>query len=231
MRPLTSTRHLHPYHQPLPAEYQTTDKGRAEAEAYYNPQSPSMSPSKFALTDLLPLPNSAVKIPRLGFGIYQSPTKVCINSCLTALRSGYRHIDSAQFYRNEAEMGEAARQSGMPRHELFLTTKILSAGGTPEATYKKCLDSVKTIDGDDGYVDLFLIHTPSGGSAARKEMWQALEKLESEGKVRSIGVSNFGVGHIEEMKSYARIWPPHVNQIEVCRRRLIPPLLFRSLLT
>jgi diketogulonate reductase-like aldo/keto reductase len=190
-----------------------------------------MSPSKFALTDLLPLPNSAVKIPRLGFGIYQSPTKVCINSCLTALRSGYRHIDSAQFYRNEAEMGEAARQSGMPRHELFLTTKILSAGGTPEATYKKCLDSVKTIDGDDGYVDLFLIHTPSGGSAARKEMWQALEKLESEGKVRSIGVSNFGVGHIEEMKSYARIWPPHVNQIEVCRRRLIPPLLFRSLLT
>ena len=65
-------------------------------------------------------------------------------------------------------------------------------------------------------MDLFLIHSPSGGPKARKEMWQALEKLASEGKARSIGVSNFGTGHIEEMKSYARIWPPHVNQIEVC---------------
>ena len=175
-----------------------------------------MSPTKLALTDLLPLPNSTVKIPRLGFGIYQSPTNVCINSCLTALRTGYRHIDSAQFYRNEAEMGTAVRQSGIPRNEVFLTTKIMSAGGSLEATYKKCIDSVKKIDGDDGYVDLFLIHTPSGGPAARKEMWQALEKLESEGKARAIGVSNFGVGHIEEMKSYSRIWPPHVNQIEVC---------------
>ena len=71
-------------------------------------------------------------------------------------------------------------------------------------------------EGEDGYVDLFLIHTPSGGKAARKEMWLALERLESEGLAKSIGVSNFGVGHIEEMKEYARTWPPHVNQIEVC---------------
>jgi diketogulonate reductase-like aldo/keto reductase len=71
------------------------------------------------------------------------------------------------------------------------------------------------IDGDDGAVDLFLIHTASGGSAARKEMWLALEKLHEAGKARSIGVSNYGVGHIEEMKEYAKIWPPHVNQIEV----------------
>ena len=112
-------------------------------------------------------------------------------------------------------MGEAARQSGIPRNEVFLTTKIMSAGGSPEKTYKKCLDSVHKIDGEKGYVDLFLIHTPSGGPAAVKEMYQALEKLESEGKARSVGVSNFGVGHIEEMKNYARIWPPHVNQIEV----------------
>ena len=212
------SRHIDSYHRPLPAEYQTTDKGRAEAQAFYSNQEHTMSPTKLALTDLLPLPNSTVKIPRLGFGIYQSPTNVCINSCLTALRTCYRHIDSAQFYRNEAEMGTAVRQSGIPRNEVFLTTKILSAGASPEATYKKCIDSVKKIDGDDGYVDLFLIHTPSGGTAARKEMWQALEKLESEGKARAIGVSNYGVGHIEEMKSYARIWPPHVNQIEVCHR-------------
>ena len=175
-----------------------------------------MPSSKLAITDLLPLPNSPVKIPRLGFGIYQSPPNVCIKSCLTALKAGYRHIDSAQFYQNESEMGEAARQSGIPRNEIFLTTKILSAGGSPEKTYQKCLDSVYKIDGEKGYVDLFLLHSPSGGSAAVKEMYQALEKLESEGKVKSIGVSNFGIGHIEAMKSYARIWPPHVNQIEVC---------------
>ncbi|KAK0512613.1 hypothetical protein JMJ35_004630 [Cladonia borealis] len=217
-------KHIHPYNRPLPAEYQTTDKGRAQAQAFYNDQERTMSPTKLAITDLLPLPNSTVKIPRLGFGIYQSPTNVCINSCLTALRTGYRHIDSAQFYQNEAEMGTAVQQSGMPRNEVFLTTKIMSAGGGLDATYKKCIDSVKKIDGDDGYVDLFLIHTPSGGPAARKEMWQALEKLESEGKARAIGVSNFGVGHIEEMKSYARIWPPHINQIELhpwCQQRTI----------
>ena len=121
-------------------------------------------------------------------------------------------------------MGEAVRQSGLPRSEVFLTTKILSPGGSPGATYKKCLQSVEKIDdglgkGGDGegkgYVDLFLIHSASGGSAARKEMWQALERLYEEGRVKSIGVSNFGVGHIEELKNFAKVWPPHVNQIEV----------------
>ena len=174
-----------------------------------------MSNTQLSLNDVLPLPNSSVKIPRLGFGIYQSPKDVCIQSCTAALKSGYRHIDSAQFYQNESEMGEAARHSGLPRESLFLTTKVLSTAGSPEATYKKCLDSVKKIDGENGYVDLFLIHSPSGGPAVRKELWQALEKLESEGRAKSIGVSNFGIGHIEGMKPWARIWPPPVNQIEV----------------
>ncbi|KAL8780129.1 MAG: hypothetical protein Q9213_006613 [Squamulea squamosa] len=174
-----------------------------------------MSP-KLSLSSTIPLTNSKYSIPRLGFGIYQSPTDVCVNSCLTALRAGYRHIDSAQFYRNESEMGEAVRQSGIPRSEVFLTTKILSAGGSVEKSYEKCLNSVKAIDpSPEGYVDLFLIHSPSAGSAKRKEMWQALEKLVDEKKVRSIGVSNFGIGHINEMKEYAKIWPPQVNQIEL----------------
>ncbi|KAL8726118.1 MAG: hypothetical protein Q9166_006910 [cf. Caloplaca sp. 2 TL-2023] len=212
-----SQSHLSSQYQPLPAEYQTTDKGRAAAEAYYNPQSTTTNmPSKLSLTSTLPLPNSIHTIPRLGFGIYQSPTDVCVNSCLTALRAGYRHIDSAQFYRNESEMGEAVRQSGIPRSDVFLTTKILSAGGSPEKTYQKCLESVHKIDpGESGYVDLFLIHSPNGGSAARKEMWQALEQLVEEKRVRSIGVSNFGIGHINEMKEYGKIWPPQVNQIEL----------------
>ncbi|KAL8771478.1 MAG: hypothetical protein Q9209_003148 [Squamulea sp. 1 TL-2023] len=171
---------------------------------------------KLSLSSTIPLTNSKYTMPRLGFGIYQSPTDVCVNSCLTALRAGYRHIDSAQFYRNESEMGEAVRQSGIPRSEVFLTTKILSAGGSLEKSYEKCLNSVKAIDpSPEGYVDLFLIHSPSAGSAKRKEMWQALEKLVDEKKVRSIGVSNFGIGHINEMKEYAKIWPPQVNQIEL----------------
>lgn len=119
-------------------------------------------------------------------------------------------------------MGEAVRKSGLERGDVFLTTKILSAGGGADKTLAKVRDSVGKIDnsgeggnGKKGYVDLFLIHSASGGKEARKEMWQALEKLVEEGAAKSIGVSNFGVGHIEEMKEYAKIWPPHVNQIEV----------------
>lgn len=138
-----------------------------------------------------------------------------MQSCLTALEVGYRHIDTAQFYGNETQVGEAVKKSGLPRSEIFVTTKILSAGGSVEKSYQKCLDSVEKIGGSGGYVDLFLIHSPNAGSKARKEMWLALEKLYEEGKAKSIGVSNFGVGHIAEMKGYAKVWPPHVNQIEV----------------
>ncbi|KIX10054.1 uncharacterized protein Z518_01135 [Rhinocladiella mackenziei CBS 650.93] len=186
--------------------------------------------SNLSLTDTLPLPNSSVRIPRLGFGVYQSSPSVCVQSCLSALQTGYRHIDTAQFYGNEAQVGEAVRKSGLPRSEIFVTTKILSAGGSVEKSYQKCVDSVNKIDpgqnegGGEGYVDLFLIHSPNAGSKARKEMWLALEKLYEEGRAKSIGVSNFGVGHIEEMKGYAKVWPPQVNQIELhpwCQQRTI----------
>lgn len=169
----------------------------------------------YAITDLLPLPNSPIRIPRLGFGVYRSPTRQCIESCLKALQTGYRHIDTAQFYANETEVGEAIQKSGIPRSEIFATTKILSPAGSPEATYDKLLASVEKVGGQGGYVDLFLIHSSGSGSAGRKQLWQALERLYEEGKAKSIGVSNFGVKHIEEMKQYAKVWPPHVNQIEV----------------
>ncbi|MCJ1462372.1 hypothetical protein MMC07_000972 [Pseudocyphellaria aurata] len=113
-------------------------------------------------------------------------------------------------------MGEAVRRSGIPRNEVFLTTKILSPAGSPEETYQKCLQSVKQIDeGENGYVDLFLIHSHSPGPAKRKEMWGALERLYEEGRAKAIGVSNFGVGHVEDLKEGAKIWPPHVNQLEL----------------
>ncbi|KXG49943.1 Aldo/keto reductase subgroup [Penicillium griseofulvum] len=180
--------------------------------------------ASFKITDLLPLPNSSVRIPRLGFGVYRSPTNQCVQSCLKALDAGYRHIDTAQFYANEAEVGEALRTTNVPRDQIFVTTKILSPAASLEATYDKLLASVHKIGGADGYVDLFLIHSSSSGSAGRKLLWQALEKLHAEGKARSIGVSNFGVGHIEEMRSYAQVFPPHVNQIELhpwCQQRVI----------
>ncbi|BDD59519.1 hypothetical protein MAP00_004721 [Monascus purpureus] len=171
--------------------------------------------SNYSIADLLPLPNSNVRIPRLGFGVYRSPTNQCVQSCLNALKAGYRHIDTAQLYGNEKEVGEAIQKSGIPRSEIFVTTKILSPGGSPEATYNKLLASVEKIAGKDGYVDLFLIHSSKSGPAGRKELWQALEKLLAEGKTKSIGVSNYGVQHIEEMKEYAKVWPPHVNQLEL----------------
>ncbi|KAI9826651.1 MAG: hypothetical protein M1832_006247 [Thelocarpon impressellum] len=182
--------------------------------------------TKLSLTDTLPLPSSPYKIPRLGFGVYKSPPDTCVESCLAALRAGYRHIDTAQFYGNEAAVGAAVRQSGLPRAELFLTTKIMRPAADAEATYAKLLASVDKLGGEegDGYVDLFLIHSASGGAGVRKTMWTALERLHAAGRARAIGVSNYGVAHLEELHSYATVWPPAVNQIELhpfCQQRQV----------
>ncbi|CAD6499804.1 BgTH12-03911 [Blumeria graminis f. sp. triticale] len=178
--------------------------------------------SKLASTDVLTLPKSDVQIPRLALGVYKSEGNQCTAACLTALKAGYRHIDSAQYYANEAEVGEAIRQSGLKRSDIFVTTKILESEGSVEANYAKMLDSVKKIDGENGYVDLFLSHMSHIGRKSRKEIYLALEKLLEAGKTRSIGVSNWGIADIEELKSFAKIYPPHVNQIELhpfCQQR------------
>ncbi|KAI6247027.1 hypothetical protein HI914_04642 [Erysiphe necator] len=180
--------------------------------------------SEITIDDRLPLPKSSVKIPRIGFGVYKSDPSQCITSCYIALKAGYRHIDTAQFYKNEIEVGEAVRRSGLKRSEVFITTKILSSAGSVHATYAKAIESVNRIDGENGYVDLFLVHTSTGGSKDRKEMYLALEKVLELGKAKSIGVSNWGIGHIEELKGLARVYPPHVNQIELhpfCQQREI----------
>ncbi|KAI4735854.1 aldo-keto reductase [Aureobasidium sp. EXF-12298] len=170
--------------------------------------------SQFTLQTTLPLPNSSVKIPALGFGVYQSHGPTCKTSCLTALEAGYRHIDSAQYYANEQLVGDAVKESNVDRKDVFITTKILSAGKDEEETYQSLVESVNKID-QGGYVDLFLIHSPSSGPEGRKLMWTALERLHKEGKAKAIGVSNFGKGQIEELKSFAQVYPPHVNQIEL----------------
>ena len=176
-----------------------------------------MAPTSRSITDALPIPNSttSTRVPQLGFGTYLSPPELILRSCLTALQAGYRHIDTAQYYQNEAEVGEAIRQSGLERGDVFVTTKVLAPGDTPDATYAACLESVEKIGGSGGYVDCFLIHSPNVGEAKRKEMWLALERLYREGRARAIGTSNFGRGQIEGLKGVGEVWPPHVNQIEV----------------
>ncbi|KAI9714446.1 MAG: hypothetical protein M1820_000407 [Bogoriella megaspora] len=187
--------------------------------------------TKLSLGSTFEIPNTKVAIPKLGFGVYLSNGPTCTSSCLTALQAGYRHIDSAQYYDNEAEVGRAILESGIPRSEIFVTTKILSPANsktephTPDEheTYLKCIESLKKIAiGEKGYVDLFLIHSPHSGPEGRKAMWKALERLFREGRARSIGVSNFGVSHIEGLKVFGEVWPPHVNQIELhpwCQQR------------
>ncbi|OAA65669.1 Aldo/keto reductase [Niveomyces insectorum RCEF 264] len=184
---------------------------------------------KKTLEDTLPLPNAGGRIPQLGFGVWQSPPEMCMLSCLEALRAGYRHIDTAQIYGNEAEVGDAVRRSGLTREAVFITTKIMFAAETPEDTYARCCASVQKLgrraDYDDeeasddpaAYVDLFLVHSPLGGSAKRALLWKTLERLHAEGRARAIGVSNFGIGQIESMRTYAApgLWPPAVNQIEL----------------
>ena len=116
-----------------------------------------------------------------------------------------------RYYANEKEVGEALRQSGLKRSDVFITTKILSPASGIDKNYQKMLDSIEKIDGKDGYVDLFLIHTASMGAKSRKEVYQALEKLLEDGRTKSIGVSNWGIGHIVELKSFAKTYPPRMS--------------------
>ncbi|KAH3932493.1 hypothetical protein HBI56_040930 [Parastagonospora nodorum] len=187
-----------------------------------SPQPPKMSANKLSINSTLPVPGSKYQIPQIGFGVYLSPPEKCVNSCTKALEAGYRHIDTAQYYANESDVGNAIKQGKVPREEVYITTKILSAGNDADSTYKKVAESVEKLAGKGGYVDLFLIHTPNGGPEARKLMWQALEKAKNEGIVRDIGVSNYGIQHIEEIKSIGKVFPPAINQIELhpwCQQR------------
>ncbi|KAL5121859.1 hypothetical protein ACEQ8H_000074 [Pleosporales sp. CAS-2024a] len=181
-----------------------------------------MSANKLSITSALALAGSKYQIPQIGFGVYLSPPEKCINSCIKALEAGYRHIDTAQYYANESEVGEAIKQSKVPREQVYITTKMLSPGHDAASTYQKVVASVEKLAGKNGYVDLFLVHSPNGGAQARKLMWQALEKAKQAGIVRDIGVSNYGIQHMEELKTIGNVFPPAVNQIELhpwCQQR------------
>ncbi|POS77098.1 alcohol dehydrogenase [Diaporthe helianthi] len=176
---------------------------------------PGPDPLQLGASLSIPKTTLITRMPQLGLGTYLSPPELTIQSCLAALQAGYRHIDTAQFYQNEEQVGEAIRKSGIARENVFVTTKILTPGETLEATYNKCIESIEKIHGKFGYVDCLLIHSTGVGKAKRKQMWLALERLYLEGKARAIGTSNFGKVHIEELKGIGKVWPPHVNQIEL----------------
>lgn len=171
-----------------------------------------------SIQDRSPLHNTNTSIPNLGFGVYQLYGQACQKAVLTALEAGYRHIDSAQLYRNESDVGAAVQKSGLKREDVFLTTKIRQSAGSFDKSYQSAVESIEKIGGrgKDSYVDLFLIHLPGTGRETREELWKVLEKIYEEGRAKAIGVSNYRPQHVDEMKEYAKIWPPHVNQIEVC---------------
>eukprot|EP00696_Hemimastix_kukwesjijk_P010235 gnl/Hemi2/22867_TR7653_c0_g1_i1.p1 gnl/Hemi2/22867_TR7653_c0_g1~~gnl/Hemi2/22867_TR7653_c0_g1_i1.p1 ORF type:complete len:282 (+),score=67.74 gnl/Hemi2/22867_TR7653_c0_g1_i1:83-928(+) len=156
---------------------------------------------------------AGVAIPRLGLGVYQAAEgEETFNSVRTALQLGYRHIDTAALYGNEKSVGEALRASGIPRSEVFITTKLWNS----DQGFAKTLaafEQSRTKLGVD-YVDLYLIHGPNTNSAKRLESWRALEQLLQEGKCRSIGVSNYGVRHLQELFANSTV-KPAVNQIEL----------------
>ncbi|MBI3032202.1 aldo/keto reductase [Candidatus Woesearchaeota archaeon] len=151
--------------------------------------------------------NNGINIPRLGLGTWKTaPGKECEQAVLDALKVGYRHIDTAAIYRNEESVGAAIKKSGIPRKDIFLTTKLWNDDtNDPRLALEQSLKKLQT-----DYVDLYLIHWPVKN---RLDAWRNLEELYDEGKCKAIGVSNFLVHHLEELLSVCDIVPA-INQVE-----------------
>ena len=162
-----------------------------------------------ALQARFPL-NDGHAIPALGLGVWQSPPgRVTREAVRYALQLGYRHVDTARIYGNEGDVGQALRESGVPREEVFVVTKLWNQDHGPARARRAFEDSLAALGLD--YVDLFLIHWPV--ERRRLESWKALEEFKREGRARSIGVSNYTVRHLDELLNAAEI-PPAVNQVE-----------------
>lgn len=173
--------------------------------------------------------NNGVKMPGFGLGVYKvDDGKVAIESVKAAIQHGYRSIDTASFYDNEVGVGKGIKESGIPREEIFVTSKVWNDDQGYESTLQAFETSMKKLD--LGYLDLYLIHWPVKG--LYKETWKALEKLYDDGKVRAIGVSNFNINHLETILSDCKIKPvinqveyhPHLTQVELhefCKRENI----------
>ncbi|PAV30881.1 aldo/keto reductase [Virgibacillus profundi] len=164
--------------------------------------------------------NNGVKMPGFGLGVYKvEDGNVVIESVKTALENGYRSIDTASFYNNEEGVGQGIKESGVPREEIFVTSKVWNDEQGYESTLQAFEQSLEKLDLE--YLDLYLIHWPVRGKF--KDTWRAMEKLYTDGKVRAIGVSNFHIQHLKELLADCKVRPvinqvefhPHLTQVEL----------------
>ena len=165
--------------------------------------------------------NNGVEIPQFGFGTYQVPPEETARTVQAAFDAGYRHIDTAQMYGNEEGVGQALAQSGLPRDEVFVTTKLNNDGHGYEAALARLDESLRKLGTDR--VDLYLIHWPRPRDDRYVDTWRGFEKAAAEGKARSIGVSNFTIEHLERLAAETGTVPA-VNQIELHPRFTQPEL-------
>lgn len=155
--------------------------------------------------------NNGILIPQVGLGVYDPKFGgETYQAVLSAIELGYRHIDTASVYRNEDQVGRAIQDSGIPRNQIFVTSKVWDTDQGFEKTLAAYDKSLQVMGLD--YLDLYLVHWPV--RATRRETYRALEKLYSEGRVRAIGVSNYLTPHLNELLSYAEIVPA-INQFEI----------------
>ncbi len=154
--------------------------------------------------------NNGVEMPRLGLGVYLADRGAGTQRAVEwALEAGYRLIDTASMYGNERDVGDAVRNSGIPREEIFITTKLWNSDHGYQRTLDACNKSLDRLGME--YVDLYLIHWPVENM--RRETWKAMVKLYEDGKCLSIGVSNYLIRHLEELAAYSD-FVPDVNQVE-----------------
>ncbi len=163
--------------------------------------------------------HNGVAVPVLGLGTYKSLGDSALYAVSEALQLGYRHVDTAAYYGNEAGVGEGIRRSGVPREDVFVTTKVWNTHRAYGQVLASCDESLRKLQLD--YIDLLLIHWPANalsyGDRApdlNRDMWRAFEDLYADGKVRAIGVSNFLPHHLQQILDTARV-VPMVDQIEI----------------
>jgi len=154
--------------------------------------------------------NNGVQMPALGLGTYKLVGKEAYAPVRAALNYGYRHIDTASFYENEEEVGRAVRESGVPREEVFITSKVWNTEQGYDETLAAFDRSLKRLGTD--HIDLYLVHWPLTGK--RLDTYRALEHLYRDGLVRAIGVSNYSIRHLEELYTACQVMPA-VNQVEM----------------
>jgi 2,5-diketo-D-gluconate reductase A len=158
--------------------------------------------------------NDGNEIPQLGFGVFQIEPEETAEAVARALEAGYRHVDTAQMYENEREVGEGVRRSGLDRGDVYITSKLSNAHHRPDDARRSFDETLSSLGSD--YVDLFLVHwpLPTLYDGDFVSTWKTLEEFHRDGRARSIGASNFEVDHLERLAAEADVVPA-VNQIEL----------------